>query len=340
MTVSAVIDFFSSQLSTLLLSFGSQLSIMSLLTALLVAALFLAWQRSNRGRPRRWRAITRALFPKRIILHRSSATDLGYLLFNVFLSGIVLGWAVLSYQTISNAIVAAIVAAFGPVAPSTLPALISRGAITVLLFVGYEFGYWFDHWLKHKIPFLWEFHKVHHSAEVLTPITNFRVHPIDSWIFANILAATTALAGGCGNYLFGNTTYQYAISDTNLILVIFIYAYVHLQHTHMWIPFRGWLGRLLVSPAHHQIHHSTNPKHFNRNFGSCLALWDWMFGTLYVPGKQRERLTFGVAGRAGAHTFKTEVVEPLIDAAGHFKPALPKPASVMPAVQIADRKII
>jgi sterol desaturase/sphingolipid hydroxylase (fatty acid hydroxylase superfamily) len=31
------------------------------------------------------------------------------------------------------------------------------------------------------------------------------------------------------------------------------------------------------------VHHSANPKHFNKNFGSCLALWDWMFGTLYMP---------------------------------------------------------
>jgi sterol desaturase/sphingolipid hydroxylase (fatty acid hydroxylase superfamily) len=78
------------------------------------------------------------------------------------------------------------------------------------------------------------------------------------------------------------------MSDTNIILVLFIHACVHLQHSHMWIAFRGVLGRIFVSPAHHQVHHSANPKHFNKNFGSCLALWDWMFGTLYVPEKKRE----------------------------------------------------
>ena len=65
--------------------------------------------------------------------------------------------------------------------------------------------------------------------------------------------------------------------------MVFIHAYVHLQHSHMWISFRGLLGRVFISPAHHQVHHSDNPKHFNTNYGSCLALWDWMFGTLYVP---------------------------------------------------------
>jgi len=37
------------------------------------------------------------------------------------------------------------------------------------------------------VPFLWEFHKVHHSANVLTPITAFRVHPVDTWLFANMI---------------------------------------------------------------------------------------------------------------------------------------------------------
>jgi sterol desaturase/sphingolipid hydroxylase (fatty acid hydroxylase superfamily) len=62
------------------------------------------------------------------------------------------------------------------------------------------------------------------------------------------------------------------------------------------------LGRIVVSPAHHQVHHSANPKHFNKNFGSCLALWDWMFGTPYMPEKTREPLTFGFPGQPDAHT--------------------------------------
>ena len=85
--------------------------------------------------------------------------------------------------------------------------------------------------------------------------------------------------------MFGDTTYQYALSGTNVILVVFIHVYIHLQHSHMWIAFRGWLGRIFISPAHHQVHHSTNPTHFNKNLGSCLAIWDWLFGTLYVPSR-------------------------------------------------------
>jgi sterol desaturase/sphingolipid hydroxylase (fatty acid hydroxylase superfamily) len=316
------IAFFFGQLSTLLFSLGSHFSLTSLTAALTVAAAFFVAQRWRRGRRVRMKTILRALFPKRILHSRSNQADIGYMFFNVFVFGVVFGWAVLSYQFVSNGIIDALVALFGPVTPSTLSPWITRVAITLMLFLAYELGYWFNHWLSHKVPFLWEFHKVHHTAEVLTPLTNFRVHPVYTWIFFNILAFSAAVANGIGNYMFGDTTYQYAFNDTNIILVLFIHAYVHLQHSHMWIAFSGLAGRLLVSPAHHQVHHSSNPKHFNKNFGSCLAVWDWTFGTLYVPEKAREPLKFGFPDHRDAHTVKGELVDPVVKAAEHLKPLI------------------
>ncbi len=322
--------FLWNQLGKLFFSLGSHFSLTSLVAALLVAAGFYATKLMRRGRRVRLKVLWRALFPKHITGSRSNQADIGYLFFNTFVFGVMFGWAILSYQFFTNGIVAALVAVFGKIEPHA-PAVAANIAITAMLFLAYELGYWFNHWLSHKVPFLWEFHKVHHSAEVLTPVTNFRVHPVYALVFANILAAFAAIANGFGHYAFGDTAYQYAFSDTNLILVLFIHTYVHLQHSHVWMPFTGWLGRVLISPAHHQIHHSGNPKHFNRNFGSCLALWDWIFGTLYVPAKEREPLTFGFPDRADAHTMKGELVNPLIDAAGHFAPR-------GPAVPVADRE--
>ncbi len=318
MDFSAGFAFFFGQIEKLLLSSGSHFSLTSLGAALIVATLYFAWRRVKRGRRLRLRTLLRALFPKRILLSTSNQADIGYLFFNVFVFGVVFGWAVLSYQSITNAMIDGLVALFGPVAPSALPPYVTQSILTAMLFLSYEWGYWFNHWLSHKVPVLWEFHKVHHSAQVLTPLTNFRVHPVYTWIFANILAVSAAIANGLGHYLFGDTARQYALSDTNIILVLFIHVYVHLQHSHVWISFQGWMGQIFVSPAHHQVHHSSDPKHFDKNFGSCLALWDWMFGTLYVPAKEREAITFGFPGRADAHTVKGELVNPLIDAAGHF----------------------
>jgi sterol desaturase/sphingolipid hydroxylase (fatty acid hydroxylase superfamily) len=315
--------FFWQQASKLLFSLGSHFSFTSLGAALVIATLFYAARRVKRGRKLRARTLWRALFPKRIVASPSNYADIGYMLFNVFVFGIVFGWAVLTYQAVSNGIIAILVGLFGQPAPSMLPPLASRAVVTVMLFLAYELGYWFNHWLSHRVPLLWEFHKVHHSAEVLTPFTNFRVHPIYAWVFANILALSTAVANGFANYLFGETTYQYALSDSNIILVVFIHIYVHLQHSHVWISFTGLLGRLFVSPAHHQIHHSKNPAHFNRNYGSCLALWDWMFGTLYVPGKQREKLAFGVEpDEYPAHTITGEFIAPVIRAWRHIRPRI------------------
>ena len=333
MDFSAGISFFFGQLGRLFFSLGSHFSLTSLIAALVISAFYFAWQRHRRGRRIRLKTIVRALFPRRIMRSRSNQADIFYLFFNVFMFSVLFGWAVLSYQFISNGIIAGLIAVAGPVAPSTWSPYVTRSIITAMLFLAYELGYWFNHWLSHKVPVLWEFHKVHHTAEVLTPLTNFRVHPIYGWIFANILAVSAAVANGLGNYMFGETAYQYAVNDTNIILVLFIHAYVHLQHSHMWISFRGLAGRIFVSPAHHQVHHSGNPKHFNKNFGSCLALWDWMFGTLYVPAKEREPLVFGFPGNANAHTVKGELVEPFVNAAGHLKPALPKRAAT-----VAQRK--
>src|SRR5207253_2446007 len=106
----------------------------------------------------------------------------------------------------------------------------------------------------------------------------------------------------------------------NLLFLLYVYLYGHLQHSHLWIPFTGVPGRLLISPAHHQIHHSTNPVHFDKNFGAGLALYDWLFGTLHMPSKERERLTFGVHDDEHLKTMTASTVHPFILVWKHFVP--------------------
>jgi sterol desaturase/sphingolipid hydroxylase (fatty acid hydroxylase superfamily) len=303
--------YFLGQLGRAFVDPGSHASLLSLAAALLIALAVLAVRRHRKGRRVRLRALLRALFPRHIVASKSSLADLGYFYFNIFLFGLVFGWALLSYEIVSHGVGEFLTTAFGTRQPVALPTLVSRTAITVMLFLAYELGYWLNHYLSHRIPFLWEFHKVHHSATVLTPLTNFRVHPVYMCIFLNILAVFIGTANGVGGYIFGQATHQYLLSGNNIILVFFIYIYVHLQHTQLWISFTGWLGHLLMSPAHHQIHHSRNPAHFNKNLGSCLALWDWMFGTLYMPAAEPEKLEFGVEpDRPHAHTIRGELLAP------------------------------
>jgi sterol desaturase/sphingolipid hydroxylase (fatty acid hydroxylase superfamily) len=305
------------------LNLDSTFSLSSLLCALCIAVGFVVFRRVRRNRRIRPWTIIRALFPKRLLC-ASTHIDLAYMYYNMFAHGFLFGWALVSYQYLTNKVIAGLVAVAGPVAPTVLPAALKHSIIVVALFIGYELGYWIQHWLCHRVPFFWQFHRVHHSAAVLTPFTNFRVHPVDTILFANVLAVTVAVANGLTNYALGDTSHQHTVSGTNIILIVFIHLYVHLQHTELWIPLRGVLGRIFMSPAHHQLHHSDNPVHFNRNYGSCLAIWDWLFGTLYVPKQQREKLHFGVEpDRFPAHTITGELFAPFVRAAAVLKAAIP-----------------
>jgi sterol desaturase/sphingolipid hydroxylase (fatty acid hydroxylase superfamily) len=320
-------------LSKAFLAPGSHASVLSLFSAVFIAFAVLAARRFRRGRRLRFKPLLRALFPKRIVMSRSSFADLGYLYFNLFLFGIIFGWALLSYEALSRGVAELLAAMFGAMPPAPMPDFVARSIITVMLFLAYELGYWLNHYLSHRIPLLWEFHKVHHSATALTPLTNFRVHPVYMCIFLNILALCIGLANGVGDYLLGRPAAQYGLSETNAILVFFIYVYVHLQHSQLWISFTGLFGRLFMSPAHHQIHHSRNPAHFNKNLGSCLAVWDWMFGTLYIPAAEREALEFGVEpDRAHAHTIRGELIAPFGRAALLLKSAFARQPAPRPLV--------
>jgi len=310
------------KLARLLLSPGSSFSLASLFTALGIAILFLGWRR--KGRSIRPRVLLRALFPRRLLASPSSRADMGFFLFNALLASALFGWAILSYHLVSNVVNDALISAFGARAPTALSELHSAALLTVALFLAYELGYWIDHYLSHRIPFLWEFHKVHHTAEVLSPLTNFRVHPVDSLVFYNIQALVMGLTGGLVNFALGKSIAHFTIANSNIITLAFTYLLTHLQHSHLWIVFPGIWGRIFLSPAHHQIHHSANPIHFDKNLGASLGIFDWLFGTLHVPSRRRERLTFGVEPRSPEqHSLRGGLIAPVGDALAHLKPLLP-----------------
>ncbi len=71
-----------------------------------------------------------------------------------------------------------------------------------------------------------------------------------------------------------------------------------MRHSHVWLSYGDLLEHLFISPAQHQIHHSRAVEHHGKNYGEVLAIWDWMFGTLYVPNG-KEDLDFGLADTKG-----------------------------------------
>lgn len=136
-------------------------------------------------------------------------------------------------------------------------------------------SYWF-HRFSHLAPFLWRFHRVHHSDTKMDASTNFRGHPIEAFLWfgtSNILAA-----GIFGLDLF--TLGLYFLITTPLFF---------LEHSNLRFP--TWLdktvGLVFTTPNIHKIHHDQDQHYTDSNFADIFILWDRIFGTFtYKPAEQ------------------------------------------------------
>ena len=278
-------------------SLGSPFSIASLLGALVVATwLFVERRRQSRA-PGRIPDFLKAVFPRRIMLHPSTMMDLRMYVLNGLLFGSTYGLAVLASPFWRDGMLHVLTGVFGAHAPLVLPGWAVLAIVTPVDVLAVELGYWLAHFLMHKLPSLWEFHKMHHSAEVMTPLTEWRQHPVEMILFPNLMALSTGLTYGVLVHCFGEIAQPLTLFQVNVVLLLFFLTISHLRHSHVWLPLTGVLGHLIQSPAHHQIHHSTKPAHFDKNLGFALALWDWLFGTLCVPHKA-EAVTFGLGAES------------------------------------------
>ena len=315
---STLVTRIASTLGHVFLAPGSLFSLWSLLAALVISAVWLLMRK-----PMRPRLLLRALLPQKLWRHRSSRLDIGLFLMNTFVTGALIGWAILSYGGISHMTLDATRHLFGHSPLPVASPLVRAGLMTLVLFLAYDFGYWFDHYLAHKIPLRWEFHRVHHTAEVLSPLTAYRMHPVDTLLFANIVAVITGVADGLARFALSAPTQEVTLSGTNVVLLAFAFTTIHLQHSHIDIRLTGWLGRLLFSPAHHHIHHSSKARHYDSNLGSCLAVWDWMFGTLILPAPGERPGRYGAEAasqdlnEADPHGVHGSLVTPFLRAGGH-----------------------
>jgi sterol desaturase/sphingolipid hydroxylase (fatty acid hydroxylase superfamily) len=235
----------------------------------------------------------RFLFPRDVYLHRSARVDYAVFLINRIFSPAVLVTRLWSAAAIATAITEVLIAIFGVHERITPSGLWSAVAITVVGALVADFGDFLSHALHHRIPVLWEFHKLHHSAEVLTPITVARVHPMEQVVGALISTALTGAALGVAGYFFLEQPEPILFFGVQAVTFAFMAAGAHLRHSHVWLSWGPVLERIVISPAQHQVHHSVAPEHLDRNYGFIFALWDWMFGSLYVP-RTKETLTYGL----------------------------------------------
>jgi sterol desaturase/sphingolipid hydroxylase (fatty acid hydroxylase superfamily) len=224
-------------------------------------------------------------FPSRLYRHRSTALDARFMAVDLIASfllylPIYAGIGLLGTKVMS----ALIMGLFSWEPPQTLsPTVVIGTALGFTLFYDLV-TYWSHRWF-HQSPLLWSFHQVHHSAEVLTPAAAYRVHPVENIAFTILQAPTIGMIAVMYHNIVGPDRQFIMIGGVTVVGFVLQSLGSHLRHSHIWWSFGPWLNRLLISPAHHQFHHSIEARHWNRNFGEKFAIWDVLFGTLYLPCK-------------------------------------------------------
>ncbi|WP_068417797.1 sterol desaturase family protein [Labrenzia sp. OB1] len=243
------------------------------------------------------------LFPKSIYLHASHLNDI-----KIFFAGRLLAlFGVFNLFFVSPLTIVAVMKSLDGLASTGGEASAGQMAhsplgqtvlVTVVLVVVADFCTYWVHRLHHEWSVFWPFHSVHHSAEVMTPITVYRKHPVYDLINGFVRNLAIGLVTGIVLYATIEKVSYLQIGQANVIYVLFNLLGANFRHSHIWISYGRTLEHILISPAQHQIHHSCAVEHHNKNYGEIFALWDWIFGSLYIPEK-REALVFGLADAEG-----------------------------------------
>jgi sterol desaturase/sphingolipid hydroxylase (fatty acid hydroxylase superfamily) len=139
---------------------------------------------------------------------------------------------------------------------------------------------WLAHLADHRLGALWRFHALHHSQEELSVLSSFRNHPLMHT--TGFLLATVPVV---------------ALMPDRAIAPVLITSYVcigTLQHANLRWTF-GPVGRIIVSPAYHRLHH--DPVRQGVNLGVVLTIWDALIGCAAFPARGAAAGATGLAGR-------------------------------------------
>ena len=239
-----------------------------IISSIILAILYFYFSKKN----------TRVIMSSKLWLHPSAKLDYYYFFISYFINIFLLVPFIISAKTIALGVNKFLYAKFDYFENS----FFSYGEIiflyTITLFLVSDFTRYWLHRFLHTIPFLWEFHKVHHSAKVLTPITFYRVHPVENFLFGLRYSLSVGFVTGIFVYFFGAMIDIYAVVGVNVFLFVFSVFGANLRHSHVPFSYPRILEKWLMSPKQHQIHHSR--KHFDKNYGGFISIWDKMFGTL------------------------------------------------------------
>ena len=237
------------------------------------------------------------LFPREIYRHPSTKADVGIATVNILF--VALGG-------VSFIVIAPIIATLTVVLLVDPTGLGDAGelglgwgiVLIALLVLAEDLARYLVHRAHHESSVLWPFHAVHHSAQVMTPLTFFRAHPAYYLTQKVVISILTGLSQG----LIVAAAFQAAPAWIFLAAMFISRLYMafglHLRHSHIPLSYGRLIEHVVISPRLHQVHHSIDPRHYDKNFGEIFAIWDWAFGTLCIP-EPGETFEFGLIDDEG-----------------------------------------
>ena len=243
----------------------------------------------------------RTIFSPAVWLSRSSRADVVCFLINrvffmifrpLLITQVVIATALYQFLHFQNLLLLGL---FGDT-----PYWISATLFTLCFFLLDDLSRFALHLALHKIPMLWEFHKFHHSAETLTPLTVTRAHPIEGIFFTFRSALVQGVTIAVFLFLFGQQISLLTVLGVNVFVILFHGLGSNLRHSHIAIRYPAALERVLMSPAQHHLHHSSEQQHFDKNFGVALSVWDRMAGSFMHSASQS--LNFGIGDETKLYT--------------------------------------
>lgn len=168
--------------------------------------------------------------------------------------------------------------------------VLSLGMRLVIATVLVDLCMWIQHRVNHAVPWFWEFHKVHHSQRELSFFTDFRYHVFEYLVRETFLAIPLIVLG--------------IRAPVIVYFSAFRRWYTPFYHANIKTDL-GPLRYLLATPQSHRIHHSIEPRHQNKNFGSLFSIWDFAFGTQYT--KWDEYPETGIEDHAFPHETRADL---------------------------------
>jgi sterol desaturase/sphingolipid hydroxylase (fatty acid hydroxylase superfamily) len=207
--------------------------------------------------------------------------DLFWLIFNGYLSAPLLAGLLVNVNTLIGRIFSLFYEKF----PESLR-LISDDPLwlqILLMLVLADFLEWLIHNALHRLGPLWKIHRVHHSIRTMDWIGNFRFHWGETILYNTLKYLPLALLG--------------ARWEAVLVVAVISTAIGHLNHANLnisWGPFRY----IFNSPRMHIWHHEKKLRgRAGVNFAVVFSLWDWIFGTAYMPRDAARPEELGYTGQ-------------------------------------------